>query len=271
MTSALGTPRVHGPVKRYPTQRAAAMLRRSLIFHCYPKVTEDWRGNCLATFRYREVFDGRVLVSITTGGDCEDPLRVIDWFRQFGTQLEYRVVNNDPLQGINTTFRDQLHAIRHEPGIVFKSHTKGISHPGDPFGQWRENMASGCLRDVSFVESIFAQGYRTFGIYKTFSPEGSFVMGQNTGPCQTVWPGWHYPGALFWFDPKFVPDSFFALPVHFYENEAFPCHMGPTETAFAMRPDNLIFVSADIAPYFQELNTPLCEQDLIAAVVAGHL
>ena len=269
--SFLGTPRVSGVVKPYPIAPSTGTMRRSLIFHCYPKRSVDWRANCLATFKYRSVFDGRLLVSITTGDDSDDPLEVVDWFRQFGPELEYKLVPNVFSLAMNTTFRDQVHAIRHEPGIVFKGHTKGISHAGDPFARWRVNMADGCLRDIPFVEQTFRDGFRTFGTYKTFSPDGAMVMGQDAGPWKTAWPGWHYPGAFFWFDPRFVPDSFFQLPMHYYENEAFPCHLGPTETGFAIRSDNLIFVSADCSPYFTELNRPLRHSELIAAAASGRL
>lgn len=246
-------------------------LRRSLIFHCYPKRGCDWRAISFSTFRYRDVFTGRLIVSLTTGADCDSPTDVIEWFRQFGPELEYRIVANDPTRGLNSTFRDQLRTIQHEPGIVFKAHTKGISHAGDPFGQWRENMARGCLCDIDFVEQKFGEGFRTFGVYRTFSPEGAAVMGQHQGPWRTEWPGWHFPGAFFWFDPSMIPESFFELPEHYYENEAFPCHLGPLETSFALKPDNLIFCSANVVPYFKELTTPLCEQELIAAAARGHL
>lgn len=245
--------------------------QRHLIFHCYPKLGEDWKAVCLSTFRYRDVFNGRILVSITTGADCENGNVVREWFSQFGPEVEITLVANDPKAGINTTFRDQLRAIQHESGIVFKAHTKGISHSGDRFGQWRENMADGCLGDIERVEQAFRDGYRTFGVYRTASADGARVMGQDHGTCKTNWPGWHYPGAFYWFDPRFITESFFDMPLHYYENEAFPCHLGPISTSRTIKPDDLIFAMNNVAPYFKELTRPLSMKELNAAVVAGHL
>jgi hypothetical protein len=232
------------------------LSKRHMIFHCYPKLGEDWRANCLATFQYRDVFNGRVLVSIVAGKDCEKPKVVMDWFNQFG-DLEIDIVPNEPKLGLNTTFRDQLRAIQRESGIVFKSHTKGISHAGDPFRQWRENMMNGCLGNIAAVEQKFRKGIRTFGVFRTVSNEGAAVMGQISGDCKTAWPGWHFPGAVFWFDTRFIPESFFSLPMHYYENEAFSCHMGPVETSFALMPNNINFQAASIDQYFKRLNVPI--------------
>lgn len=249
--SALGAPRVHRGLRRPPPlieqlggltdDHYVGRLRRSLMFHCYPKASADWRENCMSTFKYRNVFNGRILVSIVSGGDCADTAEVRDWFRQFGDQLEYQVVPNDPRQGLNTTFRRQLRAVQHEPGIVFKAHTKGISHAPQACAFWRNNMALGCLGNLELVERKFAEGYRSFATFKTTTREGAFVMGQLDGIWKDPWPGWHYPGAFYWFDPQFIPEAFFELPPHYYENEAFTCHMGPSETGFCVTPDNLNF------------------------------
>lgn len=212
----------------------------------------------MSTWQYHAAFNGRMLVSITQGEGCERPGAVVDWFTQFGPRLEYRIVENVSSMGLNTTFRDQVKAVLNEDGIVFKGHTKGISHDGDPFRSWRENMAYGCLSDIPLVESKFREGYRTFCVFRSVSDQGSAVMGQDHGPCRTVWYGWHPPGAFYWFDPKFVPESFFSLPLHHYENEAFPCHIGPVETSFCVTPDNLNFHCATIDEYFRKLNTPIC-------------
>jgi len=222
--------------------------RRSLIFHCYPKLGADWRASCLATFQHRDVFNGKIVVSVTTGDGCDSPEAVAEWLRQFVQPEEINFVRNIPKAGINTTFRDQLRAIRHEPGIVFKSHTKGISH-GHTCDFWRDNMLRGCLADVSHVQQKFAEGYSAFGAYKTFSPHGAGVMGQISGLCKTGWPGWHYPGACFWFDPRRIPDRVFSLPSHHYENEAFPCHMIPSELAYSLTPDNTSFRETPIDSY----------------------
>jgi len=260
-------------------------MSHNLIFHCFPKLDADWRAACLSTFRFRQVFDGRVVISIVYGAGCERVDRVMDWFEPFGPGLEFKLTPNVAAMGINTTFRDQLQSIRREPGIVFKGHTKGISHPGDIWAPWRDNMAFGCLSDMTLVDRKFAEGFRSFGVYKTASPDGAGVMAQNwdvtkatkrvkrqaAGIVTPPWRGWHYPGAMFWFDPKFIPDTFFTQPMHHYENEAFPCYLGPTETGFSVKPDNLLFASANISPFFKELQKPLCESEMIAAAAAGHL
>lgn len=231
--------------------------KKSLIFHCYPKLKTKWREACLSTFQYRDVFNGRVIISIVTGPDCEKLDTVVGWFEQFGPDLEFTQALNIPKQGINTTFRHQLRLVQHEDGIVFKSHTKGISHRADPFRVWRENLTKGCLTNTDHVEFIFKQGYRTYSVYKTFSREGAEVMGQITGPHKTTWPGWHYPGAIYWFDPTYIQDEFFELPLHHYENEAFSCHISPTELAYTLTPDNLNYHMSSINEYFEILNTPL--------------
>lgn len=235
-------PILNTPLIDTPTANVGVM-RRSLIFHCYPARRADWRAACLSTFRYRHVFNGKILISITTGEDCETPGRVVDWFMQFGADSEIRIVNNVASMGINTTFRDQLRAIQHEEGIVFKSHTKGITHASNPsVTTWRDNMANGCLSDIALVEEKFQQGFRSFATFKTTTDEGANVMDQLAGQprCQP-WSGWHYPGAFFWFDPRFIPEEFFQLPLHHYENEAFPCHLGPTETGFSLTPNDINF------------------------------
>jgi len=216
-------------------------MRRSLIFHCYPKRGEDWRENCLATMRYRAIFNGRLLVSITSGNECDSPGTVVEWFSQFGSQLEYKIVRNDATKGLNTTFREQVKAVRNEDGIVFKAHTKGISYAGDPCRVWRENMARGCLGNIPLVERKFTEGYFTFATFKTTTNEGANVMGQLDPVFKDPWPGWHYPGAFYWFSPRYVPERVFELPIHHYENEAFTSHMGPSETGFSLTPDNISF------------------------------
>lgn len=260
-------------------------MQRHMIFHCFPKLGANWQENCLSTFQYREAFNGRIIISIVYGPDCAPIGEVMEWFDQFGLDIEFRTALNVTAMGINTTFRNQVQSIRREPGIVFKAHTKGVSHVGDKFGPWRNNMAKGCLSNVALVEQKFNAGFRTFGVYKTFSEDGARVMDQNwtgnprkltrarrrTGIVRPTWQGWHYPGAFFWFDPQFIPDTFFTNPMHHYENEAFPCYLGPVETGFALKPNNLLFASANIAPFFKELQEPLCEKELTAAVAAGHL
>lgn len=216
-------------------------IRRSLIFHCYPLLTADWQSVCMSTFKYRDVFNGRLLISITSGEECERPGRVIEWFSQFGSELEYKIFGNDKSSGINSTFRDQLNSIKNENGIVLKAHTKGITHVGggvDPFGQWRDNMAHGCLSDIKLVERKFNEGYKTFGVFKATDDASSQTLGQISGQFSETWSGWHYPGAFYWFRPRYIPDSFFQLPLHHYENESFPYHIGPSSNGFSLTPDN---------------------------------
>ena len=223
--------------KRFVPAAGVEPMRRSMIFHCYPHHDRDWRDVCMSTFRFRDVFDGRVLVSITTGRGCDDPQTVADWFQQF-TPVEINVVLNAPSLGINTTFREQVKAIRGESGIVYKAHTKGISHEkNDPHRQWRDNMSHGCLEDVGQVEQKFREGFKSFATYRTVSADGCRVVNHT----EKRWPGWHYPGAFFWFDPSAVPDSFFVSPVHHYENEEFPCILGPLETSYCLTRDNFCF------------------------------
>lgn len=221
-------------------QPLADTMRRSLMFHCFPKIGANWQENCLSTFRYRNVFNGRILVSIVTGEGCEQPEIVAEWFQQFGPDIEIRYAENVPGEGINATFRDQLRAMQHETGIVFKAHTKGISHT-DTEPVWRDNMAWGCLSNIPLVEQKFREGFKTFGTFRSTSRHGASVMGQTSGTWAVPWPGWHYPGAFFWFDPKHIPESFFKLPSHHYENEAFPCHIGPMATAFNVMPDEIAY------------------------------
>lgn len=242
------------------TNPAAEPLRRSLIFHCFPKRDADWRGISLSTFRYRDVFNGRIIVSITYGDGCEVGGVVTEWFQQFGADIEFQYALNIPSMGINTTFRDQLLAIRGETGIVFKAHTKGISHPEKNCeATWRESMAVGCLSRPDVVEQKFREGYRSFSVFKSNTEDGARVMGQrwnsamphhpwlgkyreeNHHAITPPWNGWHFPGAFLWFDPRFIPATFFDMPLDHYENEAFSCHLGPNETGFSLTPDNIDF------------------------------
>lgn len=207
---------------------------RHLIFHLFPRAGCDWRSNCMDTFKYRSVFTGRVIVHVVTGNNCDPAEEVIGWLQQF-QPLEIHVVENNPAAGINTTFADQIRMIKDESGIVFKSHTKGISHVGEKqkthtfdMTGWRRNLINYCLHDIAKVERAFGQGYRTFVGFRTTTQHGASIVNKS----ETRWPGWHCPGAILWFDPTYIPDSFFTLPQHHYINEEFPCILGPAETSF---------------------------------------
>lgn len=229
------------------------LTKRHLIFHCFPKRGADWRAACLSTFRYRSVFNGRIIVSVTTGPDCDESAVVVDWFLQFGPQAEVTLVENVPSMGINTTFRNQLRVIQHEPGIVYKSHTKGISHSPEPLiDLWRDNLMKGCLANIADVNRKFRDGYKTYATFKSDSMSGASVMGQINGPVRTAWPGWHVPGACFWFAPQDIPEPFFKLPIHHYENEAFSCHVCPSELAYSLTPSNINFQSENIDQYLPQ-------------------
>lgn len=212
-------------------------MRRSMIYHCYPVKDMDWKANCMAVFNYRHLFDGRIYVTASYGRRCAGVKEVTDFFQQFGP-LTLKFVPNNPSKGLNISFRDQVHAMLKEDGIIFKAHTKGISHgPRDDSKYWRESMAELCLGDIEKVEAAFAAGFKTYGPYRTDTRDGQRVVNHT----EKRWPGWHYPGAFFWYQSKDVPASFFDSPMHHYENEEFPCIIGPIETGFCPTPNNCDF------------------------------
>lgn len=209
-------------------------MRKSMIFHCFPVATMDWKANCMAVFSHRDVFDGRVVVSISTGRGCDE---AASWFEQFAP-IEIKLVQNVRYMGLNVSFREQVKTVLHEEGIVFKAHTKGITHgPSDPCRQWRENMAKLCLGDIKHVEHVMSLNFNTYGPYRTVSDDGEAVVNHT----EKRWKGWHYPGAFFWFKPSKVPLGFFQSKMHHYENEEFPCMLGPLATSYCPTPDNCDF------------------------------
>ena len=191
-------------------------FRRNLLYHVWPCATNDiWLRNVRQLRRRMGVFNGRKIVSISTGGNCVDPSDVkaaFDW-----PGIEWMEIPNEPTYGERVSFGRMLEAIRSlSPNeITFYAHAKGPTHPGLPSAMWWRNaMYHHLLDDIDAVESALLSK----------AAVGTFQINTDgtVSPTGLASSSWHFAGTFYWFrhDRIFHDPSWSMIKWDYYASEA---------------------------------------------------
>lgn len=191
---------------------------RNLIYHMCPlkRSRQAWENNAKHIARRLGIFNGRRLVTIATGDDCDDPA---DVKAIIGQQVEYlEIPNHDDLRE-QVTFLSMLHSVAstNPREMTFYAHSKGVTHPwseNTTVHLWTDLMYEICLDYVALAERKMSK-YAMAGAFKRI---GKQFFGSESS--------WHYNGTFFWFRH----DAVFTQPTvvrrsmweHRYGVEAWP-------------------------------------------------
>lgn len=170
---------------------------RNLAYHCCAfKRNGEWRKNVERLSQYAHVFNGRKVVTITTGVDIEPPDVVESAFAALGDVEFIRHVNDPDLWELPGFLQKFAMLESTDPNeATFYSHAKGVRYDWDvqdyflePIRRWRNRMYDECLGDVGRVEAALAS-HATAGCFRVHA-------GNNPLPATQ----WYYAGTFFWFN-----------------------------------------------------------------------
>lgn len=158
-------------------------MRRHLLCHIYPQWSGKWLETVKGLLQRWKLFDGRRVVAIATGVECDSPRLVREAFGD--DPPEFIELRNVPSLREAASFRQLLERVDGEEGITLYLHGKGSTHGHDSSicHEWREVMLSVCLDHPTLVDCLLTR-YPIVGPFKRYN-------------CLTV--PWHYSGSHYWF------------------------------------------------------------------------
>jgi hypothetical protein len=206
-----------------------AITTRNLLYHVCPLAANDvWRQNVRQLLRRIDLFNGRRVIAIATGGNLESAGAVETLFADRGCQLLH--VTNDPQLREVVTFLPLLEAIADaDPNqATFYAHTKGNSTAVNMEGarRWRNLMYHAlldrwpeCLADLS-QDNIALVGTHFMHWQPRRSPFPTRLDNRYH---------WIFAGTFFWFrhDRVFASPHWREVPRDRYGAEAWPGQMFP--------------------------------------------
>jgi formylmethanofuran dehydrogenase subunit E len=171
-------------------------MKRNLLYNCCPFVGAEavTRDNIAWLCHYGQIFNGRKIVNIKTGGDLEKPEVVRSLFADLG-EVEFVEYRNVPNLGEYVGFLEGFEALKSidKKEITFYAHTKGVGPrhraPRAPKGhqefvkQWYTKMYRHCLADSEFIDNVMYE-HSAAGCYRIRRYEGG---GR-----------WIFAGAFYW-------------------------------------------------------------------------
>ena len=165
---------------------------RNLLFHIGPfKGNGTWQRNVEQLRRRMNLFNGRRVVAIVTGGNLDHP---DDVKRAFGGDVsDYIVVPNNPSLREVATFTSLLERVQSVATneVTFHAHAKGVQHPVNAsvtVHPWTDVMYETCLDYWPMVERLLLS-HPCAGSFKKI---GRFFSGDGSQSA------WHYSGTFFW-------------------------------------------------------------------------
>jgi len=174
-------------------------VRRNLMMHVWPvKEFGVWQWNCDQILKRAELFNGRRLISIATGGGkdvrsqaVDSPDAVKEYLRDFTD--DFVVVNNDKRLQEVATFTNMLEQLESiDPNeVTFYCHAKGVRHKFQADSnhavlRWSEAMYHTCLDYWPMVEEQL----------RTKAMTGSFKLHHGQ---KKLGNRWFYSGTFYWF------------------------------------------------------------------------
>jgi hypothetical protein len=173
-------------------------VKRNLILHVFPLLgrEENWHWHISVIKKYRDLFDGKVIVSCVFGEGLSDPR---DVEKMMPREVDFRVFKNDQKLGEMVTFYDQVESVIQEDGWTLRSHTKGVTHRQiDIETIWARAMWACCIKSPPNSK-------------KNCHVMGPMRIAESFGT--PVWPhGWFFAGTFFWFRNEAVRSRDWKLP-----------------------------------------------------------
>ena len=108
------------------------MTTRNLLFHCYPIRGSIWPWHVEQLLKYKEVWNGRKIVTIVTDGSTEPADQVVKAFLPLGAELF--VTKNQSYLAETYHFIEMLQILlesRTDEDATFYAHAKGVTHNGE--------------------------------------------------------------------------------------------------------------------------------------------
>jgi hypothetical protein len=169
-------------------------MKRNLIYHCYFKdgeINEFSQLNLMLLSRYIYLFNGEIIINIAVDDLDSDHSKITSLF----TNLNYRIVKNEPENRESEYFIDSIKGIKNKNSLTFFAHNKG-----------------GSIHELKNIQKLW-----TFCLYFFNLEPNYFIRSQDelmndkvfsgilriTTPCPpSVTSNWHYSGSFFWFNTE---------------------------------------------------------------------
>lgn len=161
-------------------------MKRNLLFHCYPIRGSIWPWHVDQLLRYKEVWNGRRIVTVVTDGSTEPADQVVKAFAPFDAEIF--VTKNQSYLAEVYHFTEMLSLLesKNADEATFYAHAKGVTHTGrliQALQGWIKLLYSLNLSRVELVEKRL-QKYPAVGCCRIRLPHA----GSH----------WCYAGTYFW-------------------------------------------------------------------------
>ena len=163
---------------------------RNLLYHVCPfKGNGVWQRNIEQLLERIDLFNGKRVVGIVTGGNCDPPQMVIDAFK--GHVQDFIIERNNPKLREVVTFLPLWERVETDDPYqaTFYGHSKGVTKPVNPgvtCHPWRDVMFETCLDYWPLVEKVLTQ----YPIAGSFKKIGAGFFSSHSA--------WHYSGTFYW-------------------------------------------------------------------------
>lgn len=211
---------------------------RNLIFHCSPFDSSDvWERNLSQLRRRWHVFNGKKIVSVSTGGGMERPRAVRKLLPD--PEIEWLEFPNDHLMREATSFYPMLRLLTPAANeATFYAHAKGVTRAASDrrITDWRNQMYAHLLdRSDECMKLLLSRP--CVGTYRVVNlPLGGMDFLARDLRAQS----WHYSGTFFWFRNKDVlghPNAF-KVPMSGYAVEFYLSFLFSAEQSACIYRDN---------------------------------
>lgn len=134
---------ISGVIPGVPFCKPLVNPTRSLIFHLYPKTGAEWNWHwhIEQIRKYAAVFNGRICIGVAVGKETATMEAVQELFTGIPVANWFKAENNKLAE--TNTHTEMLEAVQtdDENAIVFRYHTKGVTHSqNSPEQIWAEIM-----------------------------------------------------------------------------------------------------------------------------------
>jgi hypothetical protein len=232
-------------------------ITRNLLMFLCPLPGPEWRRNLEQVKRRMELFNGKRIIGVVTGGLC-DPFEEVATELE-GLHCELIPFENNRLLGELVGFKTLLEKVESTAAneITYYCHAKGVGkqHTDQigPIRKWADAMHEILLDGIADVETalnrkVFAGAFRDQG--------SEFPSGLKPDF------DWHYPGTFYWFrnQPVFSGNRWRDIPRQLWGAEAWPGIVCPLSQSSCLLWDKVPVGSLYSTHTFQMYVQPYLDQ-----------
>lgn len=210
-----------------------SQLVSNVLYHVMPWAGRGiWQWNLDQLLRRIVLFNGRRVMAISTGPNCDPPEAVMQHTKGHG--FEFIVRENVPKLREVVTFLPLLEIVQslNPNEVTFYAHAKGVTHAGfwddgNPIKPWTEAMYETCLDNWDAVKDAL-ESHAICGSFKRY---GKFTTPGNNR--------WHFSGTFYWFRNKDVfSRNWRRVDQKFFGTESWPGLMFKQNEAACLFHDN---------------------------------